>query len=198
MAKRRAPAKQLQEVKELGDRLLKERGLRTKESAIETIRETKGGPRLPGFQDRIPYLPQPTLINASKRVLYDLAREWELEAKKEKVKSEDITQFFKFILKGIREEGGKVRMLIADTVAKKEYNLEYLHRQDAVAAIHKFLVDSFAVGVSLKMSGSVSEFLTWFVDWTDSLLQQWGPNYRNIDGKPSDDRTTKKIYTGSR
>jgi hypothetical protein len=181
MTKKHAPIEKLREAKKEADRLMIDKyKVRAKESVIDTIEATHGEVTLPGIPS---YLPFPWTINATRRILYDIARLWQLHTEKENLKSEDVTEFFKFVLNELRETTGIIEQLMAKTVRDKKFDTRYLHQREAVAGVKKFLVDSFAVSVLEKQNSSVSDYLEWFFDWTDSLLAKYAERSRSIDGK---------------
>lgn len=179
--KKRASIEKLREVKQFADELLTDKKiiLPHQQSALARIFNSVEAPTLPGVPAYIPY---PWTINATKRVLYDLARDWQLSNSTDERKQEDVSEFFRFVISGLEEEHSKVKRLMLQSALKEEYDLKLLHRKDAVSGMAKFLVDSFAVSIVEKSNSSVSEYITWFLTWTESLLKQWGDKIRNIDG----------------
>lgn len=177
--KKHASLKKLREAKELADELSIERGLRTKDSAVEEIRNTITGPILPGIPN---YLPYPWTINNSKRVMYDMLVLWKNTMGRER-EADDAISFFKFVLKEMREQ----KELTYDEIQKgrimKRYDIKLLWKLKAVDGVYKFFVDAFAVSVIVRKNESVVDFAEWFDEWTKDLLNQWDENQRNIDGK---------------
>jgi len=178
MKKRRPPRKQLLEAGKFARELLAERKiiLPKEKSAVDTIMQTKGAPMLPGIPA---YLPYPWTINGSRRILYDLAREWEHEHKSDGLLN-NITEFFKFVVKALREEESVINQKIHITVQTKEYDFRFLHQKDAIKGIRKLLVDSFAVSIIAKSNTDVVAYLEWFQEWTENLLKQWGKQTREV------------------
>jgi hypothetical protein len=184
--KKHAPIEALREAKKFADELLVEKykiRLPYEKSVVNTIKNTAEAPKLPGGVSGPEYLPYPWTINAARRVLYDLTREWELNVKQQKVHAENITEFFKFVVKGLEEEQGKIKVLIQETVKKKEYNFKYLREKDALEGISKFLIDSFAVSIVVKQNSAVTEYIEFFLHWTDSLLNYWDKTQQKVDAK---------------
>lgn len=181
--KKRAPIEKLREVKEFADDYLISRGMQLphEQSALARIFSTDNGPILPGVPA---YLPYPWTINTTRRVLYDLTREWQLSTSNDSTKAEsDITHFFRFVIKGLEDKDSEIRDRMQFSIKTQQYDLKLFHKKHAVEGIAKFLVDSFAVAVVEKSIADVPEYLEWFMRWTDSLLLQWGQNIREIDGK---------------
>jgi hypothetical protein len=178
--KRRAKLKDLKRVKEFGEEYLSSKKLilPKENSALAHIRESKDSPILPGIPE---YLPYPWTINATRRIIFDLACVWLNNNKNDPKMQENVSEFFKFVIKELemKKEGIKNTMLFS--VIKKEYDLKLFHKKGAIEGIAKFLVDSFAVSVIEKSNSSVSEYLEWFLRWTESLLNQWGSAIRRID-----------------
>lgn len=177
--KKRFPnRKKLIESGNIAKELLTARGLQLPkdQSAIDRIFNTDGAPTLPGVPA---YLPYPWTIHAAKRVLYDLSREWELITNKETKKRDDITEFFKFLVKSLREEEKKLDERIHVTVQLKQFDFKLLYKKDAIKGIRKLFVDSFAVSIIAKSNDDVVSYLDWFQEWSENLIKQWGNSIQN-------------------
>jgi len=48
-----------------------------------------------------------------------------------------------------------------------------IRKKEVAHAIHRFFVDSFACAIVLKNNNSVSEYVNWFIDWTEAMYQLW-------------------------
>jgi hypothetical protein len=177
--KKHAPHKQLVRAGKMAHELLAEKGiiLPQDKSAIDRILQTANAPTLPGTPA---YLPYPWTINASRRILYDLTREWQNENKNDQNKLNDITQYFKFIIRALRDEEKTIDVKIHLTVQEKKYDFKLLHQKDAIKGIRKLMVDSFAVSIIAKSNSDTVTYLDWFHEWTDNLLKQWGEKSREI------------------
>jgi hypothetical protein len=186
--KKHAPIEQLREAGKAAEELLVSKykiRLPVEQSAIEAIKKKEDAPILPGGPGSLApksYLPYPWTLNATRRILFDLTKLWEIEAKSGKVDGENISSFITFVIKGLEMEESKIKKLIKKTEKEKRYDFKFFHQKDAVAGVKSFLVDSFAISILAKQNSSVSEYILWFIDWTNSLLDQWGPQQKNIDG----------------
>lgn len=180
MKKKHAPLKELKKSEAFAKEILRERGfiLPKGNSAIDTILHSKNAPTLPGIPA---YLPYPWLINATRRIIYDLGREWQA-VKKDAKEADNIAGFIRFVIGRLNEEEAKAVFDVHETVRKKEYDFKYLHRRDSVKGVRRFIVDSFAVSVVVKSNADTAVYLEWFYEWTERLLQFW-PTLRNIDAK---------------
>jgi len=179
--KRRPPRKQLIKAGKAAREILQERKiiLPPEQSAVNKIQNTKGSPILPGIPAYIPY---PWTINAARRVVRDLGRSW-LEEIKDSDKRKTVgVEFFKYILEGLNRPKSKISILITETAERKEYDMKYLSRKETIDALRRFMVDCFAIAVIVKAHDDVAEFLEWFLQWSESLLNLWPANIRNIDG----------------
>lgn len=170
--KKRAKIEDLRKVKQVADELLIQKGIQLPhdQSAISRIFSTADAPILPGLPA---YLPHVWTINTTRRVLYDLAREWQFETKHEGAKQENATLFFRHVISGLEQTNSKIRQQMMQSAVREEYDLRLIQRKDAVTGIAKFLVDSFAVFIVTKQEFDVSTYTEWFLRWTDSLLHQW-------------------------
>jgi hypothetical protein len=71
------------------------------------------------------------------------------------------------------------------SIQEKTYNQSLLSKKETLNSMKRFMVDSFAIAVVVKSHIDVVDFLEWFKDWTDRLLNLWPENIRGIDGKQS-------------
>lgn len=174
MGKKRAPIDKLRYAKKFADELLTERKLILPhdKSAFARLFSEKDSPVLPGVPA---YLPHRHTIETTRRVLFDLALIWKEKTKSNSKAQEDVSEFFRFAIKSLEEENVKVKAKMFQSVVKQEYDLKLFHQKSVVTGIAKFLVDSFAVSVVEKTNSSVSEYMEWFLRWSDSLLKQWLP-----------------------
>jgi hypothetical protein len=192
--KKHAPIEELREAGKAAEDLLVNKyklKLPIEQSAIEKIKQERKDVILPGGASSLSpkeYLPYPWMLNATRRILFDLTKLWEIEAKEGNVDAENITDFITFVITELGKEESKIKKLIKKTAKEKEYDFKYFHQKDAVSGVKAFLVDSFAISILAKQNSSVSEYILWFIEWTNSLLDQWGPQQRNIDGPDKPDR----------
>jgi hypothetical protein len=186
--KKHAPIEQLREAGKIAEDLLINKYkvlLPSDQSFIEKIKQSENAPILPGGAGSLvpkEYIPRPWTLNAIRRILFDIVKLWEVKAKEGKVDAENITDFITFVIIQLESTENKIKKLIKKTAKEKEYDYKYFHQKDAVSGVKVFLVDSFAISILAKQNSSVSEYILWFIDWTDSLLNQWEPQQRKIDG----------------
>jgi hypothetical protein len=177
--KRRAPIEQLREAGKIARQLLVDRGIITKESTIDQLLQLENSPTLPGIPA---YLPHQWTIQASIRIMRDLIVMWKEYSIKEKIEPEDLTAFFKFIIKELRLEEKKftkemknvpklIKSMKEVPVLKDVFSP--MRKRDGMRAIHRFFIDSFAVAVALKKHSSVSEYANWYLDWAQDLDALW-------------------------
>ena len=102
-------------------------------------------------------------------------------------KAENITLFWRFVVEELtvmekkfeKEEkamGKTIDSLLERSVKNvpvmKEIFLPGRKRENTKALL-QFLVDSFAVGIIVEKRDSTSEYLNWFLDWTQDLHRYW-------------------------
>lgn len=184
--KRRAPIEQLREAGRMAKEMLIERGIQTKESTIDKIIADKKSPMLPGIPA---YLPHAWTIKATQRIMRDLIIIWREECKGNKVKMEDITLFWKFCVKELHrqekafaKEEKEMSILIKATkeVPVLKDIFSPTRKKENAHAIQQFLVDSFAVGIVVEQNHSTSEYLNWFLDWTEALHTYWTKSKKKL------------------
>ena len=176
--KRRAPREQLQEAGRIARQLLIDKGIQSEESIIDKI-VAEGRVTLPGIPG---YLPHEWTIKATQRIMRDLLVIWKEECGTDKKKADNITEFWKFVVKELHKQ--------EEVFAKQEKEMSNLisvakdvpvlkdifaptRKKENLNAITRFFVDSFAVGIVLKKNHSTSEYLMWFLDWTQDLHEYW-------------------------
>jgi len=178
--KQRAPREQLLEAGKLAKQMLQEKGIQSKESVLDAIIKTEGAPLLPG----IPYyLPHRWTLKKSQQIMYDLLLLWKDECNRDKKKNpEDITQFFKFLIKELRKQEKEYDREIARTpkLIKSLKTIPVLrdiflpvNKKDTIHSIQRFFLDSLAVAIVVKNNHSTSEYANWFLDWTQELYLLW-------------------------
>ena len=142
------------------------------QSRLAEILATHGAPILPGIPVYLPYV---WTIDAARRVLVNLVKEWHLKHEKDALILNNIAEFSRFVIQVLKEEEHKLDERIHVTVQLKQFDFKLLHQKDAVKGIRKLLVDSFAVSVIAKSNDDVANYVDWFRSWTDGLLRLWKP-----------------------
>lgn len=190
MDKKRAPLEQLLEAGKVAKQMLKDKGMEAQTSVLDQILKDKDAPILPGIPT---YLPHQWTVKAAQRIMYDLAVLWRQECaahpeykvgkkKKTEGREEDITQFFTFVIKELRAQEKEYDEDV-DNMPKLLKSLKEIpvlkdvfspvRKRDNIKAIQRFFVDSFAVAIVVKNNYSTSEYLNWFLDWTQNLYELW-------------------------
>lgn len=177
--KKRLPIEQLREAGETARKMLIEKGIITKESSIDRLLKDEKAPVLPGIPA---YLPHQWTIQISQRMMYDLLVIWKNECKKKNLYPENITDFFKFLVKELRRQEKKFKkemdempdlVKTMDEVPVLKDVFSPMRKKESSNAIQRFFIDSFAVAVVLKNTESVSDYANWFLDWTQELYNIW-------------------------
>lgn len=177
--KKRAPLEQLKAAGRIARQMLVEKGLIAKESRIDKILQDKAAPVLPGIPV---YLPHPITLKISQRMMYDFLLLWKDECKENEAKAENITEFFKFIIKEFRMQDKKFRremkemektiQEMKDVPVLKEV-FSPVRKKEIEKALQRFFIDSLAVAVALKSNHTTSDYANWFLDWTQDLYTLW-------------------------
>lgn len=184
--KKRLPIQQLRETALEAELILRDRGIHTKESAIDAIVK-EGKILLPGRQ---PYLPHLWSLKASRKVLGNILILWINETKNEPARREDHKAFFNFMLAELfeieKKEKSQVESMPAILKALKGTMTlnEIFAPMQAMETTHtmsEFMVDAFAVAVILKELDTVSDFVFWFDEWTTEMEKFWGDKEK-LDG----------------
>jgi hypothetical protein len=170
--KKHAPVNELKQAAKEARKILAQKKiiLPDEQSAIRTVLETKGAPPLPGLQ---PYLPFVWTLNIAKSAMFLISKDWLRESRQNPLLTENVTEFFKYVVKRLDNEIKKADENIKTTVFLKQYNFKTLHQKEAAEGLKKFIVDSFAIAVIVKKNDSVSDYITWFDDWTTRLYLLW-------------------------
>jgi hypothetical protein len=178
--KKKPPLKQLKAAAKHANDIAKKRGLIAKESLIDKIASNPDAPTLPGLPG---YLPHEETITACQVLLARTAKAWIDETRDNETKTENISEFFKFVLKRIDTELHKFEkeQKEMEKNIKEDFGtytlaeiFSPLRRLQTAKALHKFFVDSFAVSVIVKMNSSTSEYVDWFLNnWTVEMLKLW-------------------------
>ena len=180
MGKKRAPIKQLRDLAKFTKELLIKKGIQSEKDVIAEILNTKDAPILPGRHSS--YIPRPETIQSAQRMLYDLLIIWKDKNKEHKYRQENITEFWKFVIKEFREQIQITNKELVEMpkMMKQMKNVPFvkdifspMQKKDALKAMQVFFVDSFAVAVVLKNHTSVSSYANWFLDWTQELNKIW-------------------------
>ena len=178
--KKRAPIKQLREAGKFARELLIKRGIQSKDNVIAELLNTKDAPILPG--QHASYIPRPWTIQSSQRMLYDMLIIWKERCEGQGMLRENITEFWKFVVKQMREQIEKTNQEIVDMPkAMKQLKVipvvkdifSPMQKKETLKAMQRFFIDSFAVAVVVKNHNSVSEYCNWFLDWTQELNKIW-------------------------
>jgi hypothetical protein len=106
-------------------------------------------------------------------MMFDLLSEWLSITKEKPKKQENVSEFFKFVIKRMDEELAKAKLEIRKAARTKNYDFRILHRKDITDGIKKFFIDSFAVAVMVKNNDSTTSYLKWFDEWTKQLISLW-------------------------
>lgn len=188
--KKRAPIEQLIEAGKVAKQMLKDKGIEAKSSVLDDIMKTKGSPTLPGIPT---YLPHQWTLKAAQRIMYDLLLMWKEECvahpefsvgthKFTEDRGENITEFFTFVIQELRAQEKDYDKEVQDMpkLIKSLKEVPYLkeifspvRKRDNIKAIQRFFVDSFAVAIIVKNNRSTSEYVNWFLDWTQDLYALW-------------------------
>jgi hypothetical protein len=199
VSKKHAKKKDLDYLKAFTDDRLISRGLKAspETSVIDRIRATAGYPMLPGQLQE--YLPTPILINLGRRALLDMGREWQLETKQEMFKQNKLDEFFKFVVgrlnienyvfqKIMNERAKEINEMEVKGISAESKTLaQWLKPQDVkdmVNALSVFMVDSFAVAIASRSASETTEFLEWFLNWSQKLLSYWPADIRSHGASP--------------
>jgi hypothetical protein len=169
MRKRRPDRKQLLEAGAYAREMLKEKGIFSEQSIIDSVLQTPGSPTLPGYGQL--YIPRRHTIEITKMILYSIAKVWNDNVKDNR--REKVDEFFKYVVKELRKSNSLITQMLQDTLAKSKFELvgiSLLTTQENTKAIQRFLIDSFAVYPNLMTGRSgVSDYLDWFITWTSEL-----------------------------
>lgn len=179
MEKKHAPIAQLKEAAKEAERMLIERGIHTKESAIDRIlKENKVV--LPGIPA---YLPHRWTLNESRRYMRDILKLWVDKNAKNQKRQDNTSAFFAFLVKELTsiEDEAQVKVDKMPAILRSMHNLKVpVHRVfsawqllETTQAITRFMVDSFAVSMVVKEHHTTTEFAEWFMKWTIELDEYW-------------------------
>ena len=181
--KKRLPIEQLREAGRLAKQMLIDRGILAKESVIDKILKDSKAPTLPGIPS---YLPHEWTLKASQRIMRDIVVVWKDKCKNDQKKLQNITEFWKFVIAQLREqerEFGKELTAMSGQVKTMDESMKDvpvlkdifspMRKKENINAIQRFLIDSFAVAVVLKQHHNTSEYLNWFIDWTQDMYLLW-------------------------
>src|ERR1035441_9020977 len=194
--KKRLPIEQLREVGKKAREMLVTKGILSKNSVIHKVLKDKNAPILPGIPA---YIPKGWTIQVAQIIMRDFLIQWKEECKKKRYNVEDISTFFKFIVKESRRQERKFKreMDRMPSLIKAMKDIPVLaevfsplRKKETMHAMQRFYEDSFAVAIILKNATTVSEYANWFLDWTNDLFTTWTKleQYLPNDIKP-DERT---------
>lgn len=177
--KQRAPIEQLREASKLAREMLVKKGILSEKSIIDEIIKKEGTPLLPGIP---PYLPHRWTIKTAQRIMFDLLIMWKAETQGKHKDQEDITEFFKFVIKEMRKQDAHFQQEInkMSTVLTAVSNIPVLkevfsplRKKENMKAIQHFFVDSFAIAIMLKRNHTTTDYANWFLDWTEDMHALW-------------------------
>ena len=186
--KRRMPLEQLKEAGRIARQMLKDRGIEGHE-ILKAIMEDPKSPMLPGLP---PYLPPKWTLRASQRMCYDLLLMWRSHCEEEEKDEQNITEFWKFIIKELK----RIQKVHEKEIRKTPQLLKSLQEvpvlrdifapvrnRSTTLAMHHFFPEAFAVAVILERHHETGEFAEWFLDWTEELYKLWlRPDMHALDG----------------
>jgi hypothetical protein len=175
--KRRQHLTQLREAAKVAKKMLFAKKMISSQSIFETLAHKKDAPVLPGI---VPYIPDQWTLDHTRQIVMVIVKEWIKKNDKNETEQEKIVPFFRFV---IRKMGDQERKWSALARKEKVENRQFepiasifssMRRAETARAVKSFLVDSFAVSVIVKSNGSVSDYLSWFMeDWTPKLNEFW-------------------------
>jgi len=177
--KRRAPIEQLRAAGQMARELLIARGIQAKDSIIDKIIQDTKSPTLPGIPA---YLPHEWTIKATQQIMRDVVIMWKEECGANNTKAENITLFWLYLQNQLslqeanfdKEYKAMSRLMksMKETPVLRDI-FSPLRKKENLYAIHRFIVDSFAVAVVVKRYDTTSDYLNWFLDWTQDLGLLW-------------------------
>jgi hypothetical protein len=115
-------------------------------------------------------------------MMFDLLLLWKKECRGNRARTENLTEFFKFVVKEMRAQEKKfeAEMNAMPTLLKSMKEIPVLkevfapmRKKENSKAIQRFFVDSFAVAIALKKKECTSDYANWFLDWTQELYLLW-------------------------
>lgn len=188
MRKKRSE-KEIKKLIQLTREIQEEKGIIHKKdrSAIMTAREQL---ILPGIPE---YIPTPWTINAFKRVILNLLKEWELKTRYDsEEKREDMIEFSRHCFQVLNEEREKLVNMVksekeyVNFLAKNNMDSKIIDTQRSLNLIETFdaikilVFDSFVVAYITDNFNSVSEFFEWLDNWLNSILNLWRKEERAV------------------
>lgn len=187
--KKHAPIKQLKEAGKEAERMLRERGIHTTESAIDRIL-AENKIVLPGIPA---YLPHRWTLQMSRQYLKDIVRLWVEKSRGSQKRQEKTEDFFRFLVQQLSEiEKDAQKKVDTMPAILKSMNAKVLpvHKVftawqllETTQAITRFMIDSFAVSMVVKEHSNTTEFVEWFMKWTGVLEAYW-LKHEKKDGEP--------------
>lgn len=179
MAKKRAPIEQLRAAGKIAREMLVKRGLLAEDSVIDKLIMDSKAPTLPGIPA---YLPHEWTLQATQQIMRDIVIMWKDECGEDKTRKEDITKFWLYVQSQLRSQESifnkdfeampKLLDSMKEVPVLKDV-FSPMHKKENIQAIHRFLVDSFAVAIVVKKHHTTSDYLNWFLDWTQDLSALW-------------------------
>jgi hypothetical protein len=176
--KKHLPIEQLRELGQEANRMLREKGIHTQESAVDRIlKENKVV--LPGIPA---YLPHRWTLQESRRYMKDILKLWADKNKGNQRRQEKTEAFFAFLVNELTrlEEEAQKKVDVTPSLLKSLTESLWVWRVftplrilETTQAITRFMVDSFAVSMVVKEHHTTTEFAEWFMQWTLSLEEFW-------------------------
>ena len=203
MTKKRAPIEQLREAGRAAHKMLIDRGIIAKESVIDQILKDSKSPKLPGIPAYLPHewtiiasqrIMRDLVVMWKAKTESVALEDYKIKKKKGYVakiivdtkKREDITEFWKFCLVSLKDQEkvfAKEKKAMPAKLAEMEKKVggvpvlkdvfSPMRKEENLNAIQHFLVDSFAVAIVVKKHDTVTDYLNWFLDWTQDLHFLW-------------------------
>ena len=179
MEKKRPPIEQLREAGKIARQMLVKRGIITEESVIDKILAEDNAPTLPGIPS---YLPHRWTIKATQQIMRDIVILWRDECGDDLSKQENIHRFWLFAQKELyaqaKKFGKESKSMRKAMESMKEVPVlkdvfSPMRKKENAEALHRFIVDSFAVAIVVKHHDTTSDYLNWFLDWTQDLETLW-------------------------
>ena len=187
--KKHAPIEQLRAAGKEAERLMRERGIHTAESAIDRIL-AENRVVLPGIPA---YLPHRWVLEMSRRQLKDILRLWEEKNRGSEKRQENTEAFFTFLVKQLNrieadaqkkvDETPKLLKAMASIKIPVYRAMSSWQQLETTQAMTRFMVDSFAVSMVVKEHFKTTQFAEWFMQWTMQLEAYWVKQEKK-DGEP--------------
>lgn len=180
MKKKRPNIIKLRNAARIAREQLVKHGVLSEKSLIDEIEKDPANPKLPG---QASYLPRPETLKASQRMMYDMIFLWKEECKGDKEMEQHIGKFFDFLILEIQvveKKSKKEEKAMKTKIERRIRKIPTLHevfaptqKKETASAMCKFFADSFAIAIVVKNYEDVNTYVTWFLDWTEQLINLW-------------------------